>query len=100
MTLLEELLSGPGTTLLEPAPAPPRATELAPEQGDHLRRPQGAPSHGGGQTLDEVLSSAWEGLSAARPVPCPLCTGRMTPRYGAGPGPVAAVCGDCGTELS
>jgi hypothetical protein len=51
-------------------------------------------------TLNDVIVGAWEGLAANRPAPCPVCHGTLTPRYGAGPAPVAATCGDCGSELS
>lgn len=32
---------------------------------------------GGGPTLDDVMTSAWEGLSARRPVECPVCKAPM-----------------------
>jgi hypothetical protein len=52
-------------------------------------------TRGGGATLDDVLVGAWEGLSARRPVACPVCAGPMQP------GAVAAggACGDCGSQL-
>ena len=52
-------------------------------------------TRGGGATLDEVLVGAWEGLSARRPVACPVCAGPMQPRSGAAGG----ACGDCGSHL-
>ena len=58
-----------------------------------------APPRGGEPTLDAVLVSAWEGLAAERTAPCPVCRGRLEPRFGAGSGPVAGRCADCGTEL-
>jgi hypothetical protein len=75
-----------------------------------LDRPRSAASAGrtvaaprvqrGGETLDGLLSRAWDGLSAHRRVDCPLCGGRMAPRYGAsGMAPVGGRCGDCGTTL-
>jgi hypothetical protein len=57
-------------------------------------------SAGGGPTLDDVITSAWEGLSATRTAPCPICSGTLVARYGAGPGAVAGRCKDCGSELS
>jgi len=51
-------------------------------------------------TLDDLVSGAWEELTAIRTASCPACGGRATPRYGAGAGPVAGTCGDCGATLS
>lgn len=55
---------------------------------------------GGGPTLDDVLSSAWEGLTAASATTCPVCQGEMVPRWSAGAGVVGGRCRDCGSELS
>ncbi len=55
---------------------------------------------GGGPTLDDVLSSAWEGLTAASATACPVCEGEMVPRWSAGAGVVGGRCRDCGSELS
>ncbi len=52
-------------------------------------------SRGGEATLDELLVGAWEGLSARRPVACPVCTGPMRPCAGA----VGGACGTCGSRL-
>ena len=52
---------------------------------------------GGRATLEDVLSAAWEGLAAHRPVGCPVCGGEMTPRYGASG--VAPVGGRCHSTL-
>ena len=51
------------------------------------------------RTLDDVLSGAWEGLSAAATVSCPVCPGELAPRWSAGAGVVGGRCRDCGTEL-
>jgi hypothetical protein len=49
----------------------------------------------GEATLDDVLSGAWEGLSAAASfTACPVCQGELAPRWSAGAGV------DCGSELS
>ena len=53
----------------------------------------------GGQTLDDVLSSAWDGLAAHRSVTCPVCHGSMAPRYGSGAQPVGGRCRRCGSTL-
>jgi len=55
---------------------------------------------GGGPTLEDVISGAWEGLAATRTAPCPVCSGTLVARYGSGAGPVAGRCRDCGSELS
>ena len=55
---------------------------------------------GGGPTLDDVLSGAWEGLAAASAATCPVCEGEMVPRWSAGAGVVGGRCRDCGSELS
>jgi hypothetical protein len=53
-----------------------------------------------GRTLEELLSGAWEDLSAHRTATCPICDGAMEPRYGSGPSAVGGRCGDCRTELN
>jgi hypothetical protein len=56
---------------------------------------------GGGATLDDLLSGAWEGLTVAiSPTACPVCRGVLEPRWSAGAGVVGGRCGDCGSELS
>jgi hypothetical protein len=54
-----------------------------------------------GATLDDLLSGAWDGLTAA-PVSstCPVCQGELEPRWSAGAGVVGGRCRDCGSELS
>jgi hypothetical protein len=55
----------------------------------------------GGATLDELVSGAWEGLTAASsPATCPVCAGELVPRWSAGAGVVGGRCRDCGSELS
>jgi hypothetical protein len=71
----------------------PRPTPVVAQQrlldGDPLR----------GATLENVISSAWEGLTAHSAVACPVCHGEMSPRYGAGAAAVGGRCRDCGTSL-
>jgi hypothetical protein len=56
---------------------------------------------GGGATLDDLLSGAWEGLTAAASsAGCPVCDGELEPRWSAGAGVVGGRCRDCGSELS
>jgi hypothetical protein len=75
-----------------------RPSLLDPVEHEHDHEPH-ASTTGGGPTLDELLVGVWEGLSAHRTVPCPACGGALTPRYGAGPGPVGGRCRDCGTTI-
>ena len=58
----------------------------------HLRA-QGAP------TLDTLLVEAWSVVTAGSAAHCPLCAGRMQPRWTAGAGVVGGRCEDCGTTL-
>ena len=50
-------------------------------------------------TLDDVLVSVWEGLSSHQTVTCPVCSGKMAPRYGTGARPVGGRCRRCGSTL-
>lgn len=84
-----------------PGPAPLserlRAERVATARGAPTApSPERAGSRRGGEaTLDELLVGAWEGLSARRPVACPVCAGPMVPREGAAGG----ACGACGSHL-
>jgi hypothetical protein len=53
-----------------------------------------------GRTLEDLLSGAWEDLSAHRTATCPICDGAMVPRFGSGPSAVGGRCRDCRTVLS
>jgi len=50
-------------------------------------------------TLDDLISSVWEGLSSHHTVTCPVCSGKMAPRYGSGARPVGGRCVRCGSTL-
>ncbi len=66
-----------------------------------LARPSVFTSPREGPTLEEVLSGAWEELSAHRAAACPVCTnGVMEPRYGSGPSAVGGRCRSCRTDLA
>lgn len=56
----------------------------------------------GGQTLDDVLVGAWEGLMTHRSVACPVCRrGTLRPRYAAATGaPSGGRCDRCDTTLA
>jgi hypothetical protein len=49
------------------------------QRGERGTRPALFDPVGGEPTLDEVLASAWEGLTAHRTVACPVCGGSMEP---------------------
>jgi hypothetical protein len=53
-----------------------------------------------GRTLEDLLSGAWEDLSAHRTATCPICEGAMAPRYGSGPSAVGGRCRDCRADLA
>jgi hypothetical protein len=55
---------------------------------------------GGESTLDTLVSGAWEGLAAHKPVPCPMCSGVMNPDYGVHALPIGGGCQSCGTTFS
>jgi hypothetical protein len=50
-------------------------------------------------TLDDVVVGVWEGLSSHHAVTCPVCSGKMTPRYGSGARPVGGRCKRCASTL-
>lgn len=53
-----------------------------------------------GRTLEDLLSGAWEDLTAHRTATCPICDGAMEPRYGSGPSAVGGRCRDCRSDLA
>ena len=52
-----------------------------------------------GPTLDDLVVGVWEGLSSHHTVTCPVCSGKMAPRYGSGARPVGGRCQRCGSTL-
>jgi DnaJ-class molecular chaperone len=52
-----------------------------------------------GLTLDDLITGVWEGLSSHHTVTCPVCSGKMAPRYGSGARPVGGRCHRCGSSL-
>ena len=77
-----------------PRPAQPADRVAAPVPPSEPALPPGAP------TLEELVSEAWEGLSAHASVACPACGAEMRPRAGAGAGVIGGRCGGCATELA
>jgi hypothetical protein len=51
------------------------------------------------RTLDDLVLGVWEGLSSHHTVTCPVCRGKMDPRYGSGARPVGGRCRRCGSTL-
>jgi len=51
-------------------------------------------------TLDDLIVSAWEGLTAQRVVACPVCASPMSPRRGPAAHSVEGHCEDCGGRLT
>jgi hypothetical protein len=71
----------------------PSAPDVAEETA--VRALSEHPVPGGGRlTLEQWLSSVWEGLVAAGDAACPVCGGGMERRLGEGR------CGRCGTRLA
>jgi hypothetical protein len=90
--------AAPEAPVRERVPARPGLAERLRSERAHAERGSAGTvdaTRGGGATLDELLVGAWEGLSARRPVACPVCAGPMQPRAGAAGG----ACGDCGSQL-
>lgn len=50
-------------------------------------------------TLGAVLVEAWNDVTAGSAAECPICAGRMAPRWSAGAGVVGGRCEDCGATL-
>lgn len=92
-------------TTLTLMPLPPSFAHTGAVEGATARGLAGEPESlfdgpGGGPSLDDVLSSAWEGLAARAVVDCPLCGGELVPEYGSQARPVGGCCRRCGTRLS
>ena len=65
----------------------------------HAHAPRAAQPSDHRPTLDDVLVGVWEGLSSHHTVTCPVCSGKMTPRYGSGARPVGGRCKRCASTL-
>jgi hypothetical protein len=61
--------------------------------------PRGDRSSRSRPTLDDLVVGVWEGLSSHHTVTCPVCSGKMTPRYGSGARPVGGRCKRCASTL-
>lgn len=92
------------TLLLEHAPAPGEGLEHDPRRGLGGAVDTGRTDAHGRLTLDELVTSAWEGLAVRGTVSCPICAGPMVAteiddRAG-GLDPFVGACGGCGARLS
>jgi hypothetical protein len=52
-----------------------------------------------GGTLDELIVSVWEGLSAHATVECPVCHEEMAPEYGVHARAIGGRCSACGSSV-
>jgi hypothetical protein len=88
------------TLLLERSPALDEGFER-----DARRRLDGALIAGttdahGRLTLDDIITSAWEGLAVRATVNCPVCASTMASRFPAGGGEApTGACRSCGSRL-
>jgi hypothetical protein len=99
------------TLLLERAPALGEGLEHEPRRWLGGAVVTGQTDAHGRFTLDELITSVWEGLAVRAAVSCPVCAGPMVPRRHSGAaqdledtsmdaGARSAVCLGCGTRLS
>jgi hypothetical protein len=90
------------TTLTAMPTAPGRRVEAGTGAPETLGPREGSffDGAGGGPTLDEVVSGAWEELTAQAVVECPVCEGELLPEYGSNARPIGGRCQGCGSTLS
>jgi DnaJ-class molecular chaperone len=69
------------------------------DPGSHGHAPRDDRSSHSRLTLDQLITGVWEGLSSHHTVTCPVCSGKMTPRYGSGARPVGGRCKRCASTL-
>ena len=69
------------------------------DPASHSHAPRDDQSSHSRLTLDDVIVGVWEGLSSHHTVTCPVCSGKMAPRYGSGARPVGGRCKRCGSTL-
>jgi hypothetical protein len=102
--------AAPDRDRAQPAPDPfsPPADPARPSEQHTVResphaphgdQPTGADTAHHGNTLDHLISTVWDDLTAHRTVTCPVCHGHMVPRYGSGALPVGGRCRRCGSSL-
>lgn len=89
------------TLLLEQAPALGEGLEHEPRRGLGAAGVTGRTDAHGRLTLDDLVTSVWEGLAVRGTVSCPVCAGPMVAdaheRSGGVP---TGTCSGCGARLS
>jgi hypothetical protein len=91
------------TLLLERAPALGEGLEHEPRRGLGDAGVTGQTDAHGRLTLDEFISSVWEGLAVRGTVSCPVCAGTMVTRdeeLACEAGPLTGSCTQCGARMS
>jgi hypothetical protein len=88
------------TLLLERAPALEEGLEHEPRRGLGDAGVTGRTDAHGRLTLDELITSVWEGLAVRGTVSCPVCSGPMDDTRRDGGGPLVGACPSCGARLS
>lgn len=93
------------TLLLERPPVFAHDFECSPcDPGDRPTDSASAPGRDGAYdrlTLDDLVTSVWEGLAVRATVCCPVCAGPMVSTSGeAGVGTPVGACLSCGSQLT
>jgi hypothetical protein len=89
------------TLLLERAPALGEGLEHEPRRGLGDAGVTGRTDAHGRLTLDEFITSVWEGLAVRGAVSCPVCAGPMVSHAFDGDGDgLNGTCVGCGARLS
>ena len=89
------------TLLLERAPALGEGLEHEPRRGLGDAGVTGRTDAHGRLTLDEIITSVWEGLAVRGTVSCPICAGLMISHaVGSGGDGLTGTCFGCGARLS
>jgi hypothetical protein len=87
------------TLLLERAPALGEGLEHEPRRGLGDAGVTGQTDAHGRLTLNEIITSVWEGLAVRGTVSCPVCSGPMA-AHRDGDCTVSGACLYCGASLS
>jgi hypothetical protein len=88
------------TLLLERAPALGEGLEHEPRRGLGDAGATGRTDAHGRLTLDDLITSVWEGLAVRGTVSCPVCAGPMADERRDEDDPLAGACVNCGARLS
>ncbi|HEX5310032.1 MAG TPA: hypothetical protein VFW38_13255 [Solirubrobacteraceae bacterium] len=88
------------TLLLERAPALGEGLKHEPCRGLGDTGVTGRTDAHGRLTLDELITSVWEGLAVRGTVSCPICRGPMADERKEVDDPLAGACLHCGARLA